>query len=136
MFSAISSADMFSSHFDHVDLSQISNLVPTPIITVSFSKFAAVLRLFGIRNLPCLSNSHSVAHDKKNLTKFLAFLSESGNAFNFVSKFSHSFCENANKHPSNPFVTMNFSPMSCLNFAGIINLPFVSRECSYSPISN
>ena len=54
----------------------------------------------------------------------------------FSSKFNHSFCENANKHPSNPFVTMNFSPMSCLNFAGIINLPFASRECSYSPISN
>ena len=136
MFSAISSADMFSSHFDHVDLSQISNLVPTPIITVSFLSLQLflgylVLEIF----LVCLIHIQLLLI-RKNLTKFLAFLSESGNAFNFVSKFSHSFCENANKHPSNPFVTMNFSPMSCLNFAGIINLPFVSRECSYSPISN
>lgn len=85
-------------------MSQISSLVPTPIITVSFSKFADILKLFGIKNLPCLSNSHSVAPDKKNLTKFLAFLSESGNDFNLVSKFNHSFCENANKHPSNPLL--------------------------------
>ena len=115
MFSAISSTEIFSSHFCHVSLSQISSLVPTPIITASFSSFAAVLRFPGIRNLPCLSISHSVAPDKKNLTKFLAFLSESGSVFNLASKFSHSFCEKANKHPSKPLVTMNFSPMSCLS---------------------
>ena len=40
MFSAISSADIFSSHFCHVALSQISNLVPTPIIIASFSNFS------------------------------------------------------------------------------------------------
>ena len=61
---------------------------------------------------------------------------DSGKDFNFVSKFNHSSCEKANKHPSNPFVITNFSPMSCLNFAGIINLPLASRECSYSPINN
>ena len=136
MFCAISSAEMLSSHFCHVSLFQISSLVPTPIITASFSRLAAFLKLFYIKNLPCLSISHSVAPDKKNLTKFLAFLSDNGSAFNLASKFNHSFCENANKHPSNPFVTMNFSPMSCLNLAGIINLPLTSRECSYSPISN
>src|SRR5699024_5465247 len=119
------------SQFCHVCLSQISSLVPTPIITVSFSSPAAILKLFGNKNLPCLSISHSVAPDKKNLTKFLAFLSESGKAFNFVSKFIHSSCEDANKHPSKPFVTMNFSPLSCLSFTGILNLPLASRECSY-----
>ena len=92
MFSAISSADIFSSQVSQVSLFQISNLVPTPMIIASFSRFAAVLKFVGIRNLPCLSISHSVAPDKKNLTKFLAFLSERGNAFNFVSKFNHSFC--------------------------------------------
>ena len=30
---------------------------------------------------------------------------------------------------------MNFSPMSSLIFAGMINLPFASKECSYSPIN-
>ncbi len=62
-------------------LFQISNLVPTPIITASFSNPAAILKLLGIRNLPCLSISHSVAPDKKNLTKFLAFLSDKWKCF-------------------------------------------------------
>jgi len=100
-----------SSHFSQASLFQISNLVPTPIIIASFSNAADSLKLFGIKKRPCLSISHSVAPDKKNLTKFLAFLSDNGKAFNFVSKFNHSFCENANKHPSNPFVKMNFSPI-------------------------
>ena len=90
MFSAISSADISWSHFSQVSLFHISNLVPTPIIIASFSKFPAILKFVGIRNLPCLSISHSVAPDKKNLTKFLAFLSDSGKDFSFSSKFNHS----------------------------------------------
>ena len=82
MFSAISSADIASSHFCQISLFQISNLVPTPTITASFSSFAASRKLLGIKNRPCLSNSHSVAPDKKNLTKFLAFLSDKGSSFN------------------------------------------------------
>ena len=73
MFSAISSADIFSSHFNHVSLFHISSLVPTPIIIASFSNPATVLRFAGIKNLPCLSISHSVAPARKNLTKVLAF---------------------------------------------------------------
>ena len=116
MFSAISSADMFSPQFSHVSLFQISSLVPTPTIIASFSSLADSLKFAGIKNLPCLSISHSVAPDRKNLTKFLAFLSDSGKVLSFVSKLFHSFCENTNKHPSKPFVIINFSPMSCLNF--------------------
>ena len=104
-------------------------------MTASFSNSAYSLKLLAIRNLPCLSISHSVAPDKKNLTKSLAFLFVSGSVFNFSSKFVHSFCENPNKHPSSPLVIMNFYPRHSLNFAGIINLPLASRECSYSPIS-
>ena len=111
MFSAISSADMFSSHFCHVALSHISNLVPTPIIIASFSNFAEILKFAGIKNLPCLSISHSVAPDKKNLTKFLAFLSDSGNDFSFSSKLFHSFCENTNKNPSIYKILLNI-PMA------------------------
>ena len=79
-------------------------------MTISLSRLACSLRFEGIKNLPCLSISHSTAPDKKNLTKFLAFFCASGNAFSFSSKFSHSFCEYANIHPSNPLVTTNFSP--------------------------
>ena len=108
-------------------------IIATPIITTSFSSVATFLRLLDIKNLPCLSISHSIAPDKKNLTKSLAFLLVSGRVFNLVSKFSHSFCENPNKHPSKPLVIMNFSPISSLSFAGIINLPLASKECSYWP---
>ena len=97
--------------------------------------FATSRSFPAIKNLPCLSNSHSVAPDKKNLTKFLAFLLVIGSAFNLSSNFPHSDIENPNKQPSKPVVSINFSPMSSLNLAGIINLPFASRECSYSPIN-
>ena len=116
MFSAISSAEISSSLDFQIVLSQISSLVPTPIITASFSNEPACLKLLGIKNLPCLSISHSVAPAKKNLTKFLAFLSDSGSDFNLVSKFNHSYCEKANKHPTNPLVKINVSPISFLSF--------------------
>ena len=104
-------------------------------MAASFSNDAASLKLLGIKNLPCLSISHSVAPAKKNLTKFLAFLSDSGSDFSFVSKFNHSSCEKANKHPSKPFVRINVSPISFLSFAGIDILPLASKVCSYSPIN-
>ena len=115
-------------------LSQISILVPTPVITISLSKFAYSFKFAGIKNLPCLSSSSSIAPDKKNLTKSLAFLLVSGKVFNLSSKFSHSCFEKPKRHPSNPLVMMNFSPISYLSFAGIISLLFASNECSYSPI--
>ena len=87
MFSAISSAEIFSVllYFFQDSLFQISILVPTPIMFISFSSVAYVLKLFGNKNLPCLSISHSTAPDKKNLTKSLAFLFVSGRVFNFSS---------------------------------------------------
>ena len=126
MFSAISSADIFSLllHLIHFSLFQISSLVVNPMITTSLSKPANYLRLFAIKNLPCLSISHSVAPAKKNLVKSLAFLLEIGSAFNFPSNISHSVKEYTNKHPSNPFVTTNFSPSSSLSLDGMISLPF------------
>ena len=84
MFCSISSIERFSSLLcsSHFALSQISILVPAPIIVTSLSNFATSRSFPAIKNLPCLSNSHSVAPDKKNLTKFLAFLLVIGSAFN------------------------------------------------------
>ena len=137
IFSAMVSAEIFSVllYFFHFSFSQISRRVPTPIIITSLIISAYALNVLTSKNLPCLSISHSVAPDRKNLTKSLAFLLVSGSSFNLLSKLDHSFWENTNKHPSNPYVIMNFSPISVRNFAGIINLPFPSSECSYSPIN-
>ena len=71
-----------------------------------------------------------------NTCHYLHGVGKNDKAINFVSKFFHSSIEKANKQPSKPLVIMNFSPISSLNFAGIINLPLASRECSYSPINN
>ena len=66
------------------------------MITISFFKFAILRKLVGIRNLPCLSISHSLAPDKKNLVNSLEFLFERGKLLSFSSKFVHSESENAN----------------------------------------
>ena len=137
MFFSISAIERFSSLLcsSHFSLFQISILVPAPIIVTSLSNDATSRSFPGIKNLPCLSNSHSVAPDKKNLTKFLAFLFVIGSVFSLSSNYCHSDIENPNKQPSNPVVIMKFSPISSLSFAGIINLPLTSREWLYSPIN-
>ena len=137
MFFSISSIDKFSSLLcsSHFSLFQISILVPAPIIATSLSNAATARSLLAIKNLPCLSSSHSVAPDKKNLTKFLAVLFVIGSVFSLTSNCYHSGIENPNKQPSNPVVIINFSPISSLNFAGIISLPFESKEWIYSPIN-
>ena len=87
------SAEIFSLllYFFHLSLFQISNLVPTPIIITSFVISAYSLNVLTNKNLPCLSISHSVAPDRKNLTKSLAFLLVSGSSFYLLSKLDHSF---------------------------------------------
>ena len=57
----------------------------------SFVISAYSLNVLTNKNLPCLSISHSVAPDRKNLTKSLAFLLVSGSSFNLLSKLDHSF---------------------------------------------
>ena len=108
IFSAISSAEISSSHFCHFSLLHISSLESIPTITTSFISSANSLKLLEIRNLPCLSISHSIAPAKKNLENALASLFEIGKVLSFCSKFVHSTNENANKHPSKPLVSMNF----------------------------
>ena len=114
--SAISSAEIFVSTCCHFSLLQISNLESIPTITTSFLNSANSLRLLLIKNLPCLSRTHSIAPAKKNLEKLRASLLLRGSERNFSSNFFHSFKENANNEPSKPLVTMNFSPISSLNF--------------------
>src|SRR5699024_8516089 len=85
--------------------------------------------------LPCLSISHSTAPEKKKRVNARASFLVSGSFFNFSSRIFHSSNGYANKHLSSTLLTIHFSPILSLNFAGTITLPLSSTLCSYSPIN-
>src|SRR5690606_31093470 len=85
--------------------------------------------------LPCLSNSTSVAPEKKNRVKARASRCVSGSRLSFSSTFFHSDSGYRKRHWSRPRVITHRSPKLSRNFAGTMILPFSSSVCRYSPIN-
>ena len=119
----------------HLSLLQISTRLPTPTNTTSFSSPANSRKCAGNRILPCLSTSTVAAPAKKKRANCLASLLIRGNEVSFCSKAFQSSLAYTNKQPSIPLEITNSSPRVSRNFAGMINLPFVSNVWLYSLIN-
>lgn len=103
---------------------------------MSLSRDAYSLKSCGINILPCLSASHSTALCvKKLIVSLYSFLEVGRLALSLSTKLTHSVSGNMYRHGSNPLVRTNLSLRSSRNAAGIITLPFGSRELVFLPIS-